>query len=54
MSNLKVDQISSTSSLLAIGMSVAVLILLISLHFLSPEFSPAWRMVSEYANGKYA
>ena len=54
MSNLKVDQISSTSSLLAIGMSAAVLILLVSLHFLSPEFSPAWRMVSEYANGKYA
>ena len=52
MSNLKVDQISSTSSLLAIGMSVAVLILLVSLHFLSPEFNPAWRMVSEYANGK--
>ncbi len=53
MSNLKVDQISSTSSLLAIGMSVAVLVLLVSLHFLSPEFNPAWRMVSEYANGKY-
>lgn len=53
MSNLKVDQISSTSSLLAIGMSVAVLILLVSLHFLSPEFNPTWRMVSEYANGKY-
>ena len=53
MSNLKVDQISSTSSLLAIGMSAAVLILLVSLHFLSPEFNPAWRMVSEYANGKY-
>ena len=53
MSNLKVDQISSTSSLLAICMSVAVLILLVSLHFLSPEFNPAWRMVSEYANGKY-
>ena len=53
MSNLKVDQISSTSSLLAIGMSVAVLILLVSLHFLSPEFNPAWRMVSEYANGKH-
>jgi hypothetical protein len=26
---------------------------LFSLHFLSPEFSPSWRMVSEYANGKY-
>ena len=54
MSNLKIDQISSASSLLAIGMSIAVLVLLISLHILSPEFNPAWRMVSEYANGKYA
>jgi hypothetical protein len=53
MSSLKVDQISSTSSLLAIGMSVAVLVLLAILHILSPEFNPAWRMVSEYANGKY-
>jgi hypothetical protein len=53
MSNLKIDQISSASSFLAIGMSVAVLVLLVSLHFLSPEFNPAWRMVSEYANGKY-
>ena len=53
MSILKVDQISSTSSLLAIGMSVAVLVLLAILHSLSPEFNPAWRMVSEYANGKY-
>ncbi len=38
----------------AIGTSVAVLALLAILHILSPEFNPAWRMVSEYANGKYA
>ncbi len=38
----------------AIGTSVAVLVLLAMLHILSPEFNPAWRMVSEYANGKYA
>ncbi|MBI5950557.1 MAG: DUF998 domain-containing protein [Chloroflexi bacterium] len=54
MSSLKVDQISSTSSVLAIGLSVAVLALLAILHILSPEFNPAWRMVSEYANGKYS
>lgn len=54
MSNFKIDQISSATSLLAIGMSIAVLALLIVLHILSPEFNPAWRMVSEYANGKYA
>lgn len=34
---------ASVSSLLALG----------ALHFLSPEFAPSWRMVSEYANGKY-
>jgi hypothetical membrane protein len=26
---------------------------LISLHMASPEFSPSWRMVSEYANGQW-
>ena len=29
------------------------LLCLIALHFLSPEFKPSWRMVSEYALGKY-
>jgi hypothetical protein len=29
-------------------------LLLASLHLLSPEFDPSWRMVSEYANGGYA
>lgn len=32
------------------AMSAASLVLL---HLLSPEFSPSWRMVSEYANGRY-
>lgn len=54
MSHLKIDQISSEGAILAIGTSVAVLVLLFVLHILSPEFTPAWRMVSEYANGKYA
>ena len=54
MNSLRIDQVSSTGSILAIGMSILVLVLLISLHILSPEFNPAWRMVSEYANGKYA
>ena len=53
MNSLRIDQVSSTGSILAIGMSILVLVLLISLHILSPEFNPAWRMVSEYANGKY-
>ena len=38
---------------LAIGSSVITLALLASLHLLSPEFGPSWRMVSEYALGRY-
>jgi hypothetical protein len=34
--------------------SIATLVSLVLLHVLSPEFSPAWRMVSEYANGDYS
>ena len=37
----------------AIAASGAALALLLSLHALSPQFSPAWRMISEYANGPY-
>jgi hypothetical membrane protein len=32
---------------------VAQLLLLGSLHVLSPEFEPAWRVISEYANGDH-
>lgn len=39
---------------LAIGATVASISLLIALHGLSPEFSPSWRMISEYAFGPYA
>jgi len=38
---------------LAIALSAITLLLLVLLHFLSPEFDPAWRMISEYANGRY-
>lgn len=38
---------------IAAGSAVATLLLLASLHILSPEFDPSWRMVSEYANGNY-
>src|SRR6266498_794552 len=34
--------------------SAATLILLATLHILSPEFDPSWRMVSEYALGSYS
>ena len=29
------------------------LLCLLLLHFLSPEYDPSWRMISEYAQGKY-
>ena len=46
-------KISLFAARLAIGASISALVLLLSLHVLSPEFSPAWRMISEYANGRY-
>jgi hypothetical protein len=45
---------SAPAAQLAMAASIAVLLLLASLHVLSPEFDPSWRMVSEYANGGYA
>ena len=42
-----------SSRLAILGAAVAFLSL-VSLHVLSPEYSPAWRMVSEYANGQSA
>jgi|SRR5581483_7828551 len=38
---------------LAIGAAAVTLVLLASLHVLSPEFDPSFRMVSEYALGHY-
>ena len=38
---------------LAIFFAILALAALLLLHFLSPEFDPAWRMVSEYALGDY-
>lgn len=49
----RMTEISSTAARLAIAAAVACLLLLASLHVLSPEFDPAWRMVSEYAYGHY-
>ena len=47
-------RISGSAAALAIGTAIAAALLLVALHLLSPEYSPAWRMVSEYANGHYA
>ncbi|HEX6348586.1 MAG TPA: DUF998 domain-containing protein [Candidatus Dormibacteraeota bacterium] len=38
---------------ISIAGAALTLALLLALHVLSPEFSPAWRMVSEYGNGRY-
>ena len=46
-------EISLPAAPLAIASAAAVILLLVSLHVLSPEFDPSWRMVSEYANGQY-
>jgi len=45
--------LSLPAARLAVAASIAVPLLLASLHVLSPEFDPAWRMVSEYADGQY-
>ena len=47
-------EISVPAAQLAIATAAAVILLLVSLHILSPEFDPSWRMVSEYANGQYS
>ncbi len=40
-------------ALLAAGSSILSLLCLLLLHFVSPEFRPSWRMISEYALGKH-
>ncbi len=47
------SKISVPAARLAIGAAVAVILLLASLHALSPEFDPSWRVISEYALGQY-
>lgn len=44
---------SRLGSVMAIALTLVALACLAALHALSPEFSPAWRMVSEYGNGGY-
>ena len=45
--------ISVTAARVAIVATSASFVCLVALHLLSPEFSPSWRMVSEYAFGKH-
>lgn len=53
LSNGNASRVTLPSALVAIAASAAALLLLAGLHVLSPEFDPSWRMVSEYANGRY-
>ena len=42
-----------TPARLTIAAAALGLLTLATLHLLSPEFNPTWRMVSEYALGQY-
>ena len=48
-----IAKIEVIGALLAIVAALVTLLLLVSLHVLSPEFDPSFRMVSEYALGHY-
>jgi len=48
------SQVAELAAWLAILATGATIFLLVSLHALSPEFSPSWRVISEYAFGHYA
>jgi hypothetical protein len=60
MLNTAVQNQSSSSTIATITArlsaitAILTIVLLISLHALSPEFNPSWRMVSEYALGNYS
>lgn len=45
--------IAEPAAWLAILATSAAILLLAALHVLSPEFSPSWRVISEYAFGHY-
>jgi uncharacterized protein DUF998 len=47
------SKIIAPAAWLSILMTATTILLLASLHVLSPEFDPSWRMVSEYAFGQY-
>jgi Protein of unknown function (DUF998) len=47
------SRIMEAAAWLAILATGAAILLLASLHILSPEFSPSWRVISEYAFGHY-
>jgi hypothetical protein len=48
-----ISAITFSAARISMAATVAAIIFLTSLHILSPEFDPSWRMVSEYALGNY-
>ena len=47
------SQIAEPTAWVALLATGATVVLLAALHVLSPEFSPSWRVISEYALGHY-
>lgn len=47
------SQLSKAAAWPAMSLTIITILLLASLHLLSPEFAPSWRMISEYAFGRY-
>ena len=47
-------KISRPLMLVSLAASAGAIVFLASLHVLSPELDPSWRVVSEYALGRYA
>lgn len=48
------SRVAELAAWLAVFATLATILLLAGLHVLSPEFSPSWRMISEYAFGRYS
>jgi len=46
-------QVERVAAWVALMATAATILLLAALHILSPEFSPSWRVISEYAFGRY-
>ncbi len=48
-----VTAISRTAARLSLAAAATFLVLLAALHFIKPELDPSWRVISEYAIGRY-
>lgn len=48
-----ISMFSALSAKLSIGAIALAFVSWFTLHIVSPEYDPAWRMMSEYANGEY-